>query len=205
MFAPPAVAAMAGRLVDALPHRSFVSPTVNVAITNVPGPRRPVHLAGRPLESSHPALSISDLTPLHIGLQSGPEVVGLGAVSCRDTLDDLAASSPQHRWSWTSSPPPSPAGERRLALLLERGDPFGVVGGAGDAPLGGGFRGEHVGELSAAASDADDALGLPERLRRACGDRPGERACCSVELVRRHGPVDQPQRRGLRARSSRPV
>lgn len=90
MFAPPAVAAMAGRLVDALPHRSFVSPTVNLAITNVPGPRRAVHLAGRPLESSHPVLSISDLTPLHIGLQSGPDVVGLGAVSCRDTLDDLA-------------------------------------------------------------------------------------------------------------------
>jgi WS/DGAT/MGAT family acyltransferase len=90
MFAPPAVAAMAGRLVDALPHRSFVSPTVNVAISNVPGPRRPVHFAGRRLESSHPALSISDRSPLHIGLQSGPDVVGLGAVSCRDNLDDLA-------------------------------------------------------------------------------------------------------------------
>ena len=89
MFAPPAVAAIAGRLVDALPHRSFISPTVNVAITNVPGPRRPVHLAGRRLESSHPALSINDLAPLHIGVQSGPDVVGLGAVSCRDNLDDL--------------------------------------------------------------------------------------------------------------------
>ena len=90
MFAPPAVAAVAGRLVDALPHRSFISPAVNVAITNVPGPRRRVHLAGRPLESSHPALSINDLSPVHIGLQSGPDVVGLGAVSCRDNLDDLA-------------------------------------------------------------------------------------------------------------------
>jgi WS/DGAT/MGAT family acyltransferase len=91
MFAPPAVAAMAGRLVDALPHRSFVSPTVNLAITNVPGPRHVVHLAGRPLESSHPALSINDLSPLHIGLQSGADAVGLGAVACRDTLDDLPA------------------------------------------------------------------------------------------------------------------
>lgn len=89
MFAPPAVAAMAGRLIDALPHRSFVSPTVNVAITNVPGPRHAVHLAGRPLESSHPALSITDLTPLHIGLQSGPDSVGIGAVSCGDNLDEL--------------------------------------------------------------------------------------------------------------------
>jgi WS/DGAT/MGAT family acyltransferase len=88
MFAPPAVAAMAGRLVGALP--TFVSPRVNLAITNVPGPRRPVHLAGHLLESSHPALSISDLTPLHIGLQSGADGIGIGAVSCRDTLDDLA-------------------------------------------------------------------------------------------------------------------
>ena len=91
MFAPPAVAAMAGRLVDALPYRSFVSPTVNLAITNVPGPRQPVHLAGRPLESSHPAhVDQRPARPLHIGLQSGADVVGLGAVSCRDNLDDLA-------------------------------------------------------------------------------------------------------------------
>ena len=89
MFAPPAVAAMAGRLVDALPHRAFVSPTVNVAITNVPGLRQQVHLAGRELESSHPAMSISDRAPLHIGVQSGPGVVGIGAVACRDNLDDL--------------------------------------------------------------------------------------------------------------------
>ena len=49
-----------------------------------------MHLAGHLLESSHPALSISDLTPLHIGLQSGAGAIGIGAVSCRDTLDDLA-------------------------------------------------------------------------------------------------------------------
>ena len=68
--------AMAGRLIDALPYRSFISPTVNLAITNVPGPRQRVHLAGRPLESSHPVMSINYLTPLHIGLQSGPDGVG---------------------------------------------------------------------------------------------------------------------------------
>ena len=40
MYAPPAIAGLAGRLIEALPHRSFVSPTVNLAITNVPGPAR---------------------------------------------------------------------------------------------------------------------------------------------------------------------
>ena len=112
MFAPPSVAAMAGRLVDALPHRSFVSPPVNLAITNVPGPRHAVHLAGRPLESSHPALSINDLSPLHIGLQSGPDSVGLGAVSCRDTLDDLStllAAAPLELEELVTTVAPRPA------------------------------------------------------------------------------------------------
>ena len=116
MFAPPAVAAMAGRLVDALPHRSFISPTVNVAITNVPGPRRPVHLAGRELASSHPALSISDLTPLHIGVQSGP--VSSASAPCRAATPSTSSpsSSPRRRWSWRRSPirssPPRPAPAR---------------------------------------------------------------------------------------------
>ena len=74
MFAPPALSALAGRLVGALPHRSFASPTVNLAITNVPGSRQQMYLAGRPLEASYPVLTINELSPLHIGLQSGPDV-----------------------------------------------------------------------------------------------------------------------------------
>ena len=89
MFAPPIVAALANRLTDAMPHRRFVSPTVNLGISNVPGPRRPVYLAGRPLRSSHPVLSVSDLTPLHLGVQAGPEVTGLGAIADRDHVEDL--------------------------------------------------------------------------------------------------------------------
>ena len=91
MFAPPALSALAGRVVGALPHRSFVSPTVNLAITNVPGPRQPMYLAGRPLEASYPVLTINELSPLHIGLQSGPDSIDVGAVACRDTFDDLDA------------------------------------------------------------------------------------------------------------------
>jgi WS/DGAT/MGAT family acyltransferase len=90
LFAPPAVAALAGRLVGGMPHRSFASPTVNLAITNVPGSRQPMYLAGRPLEANYPVLTINDLTPVHIGLQSSPGAINVGALSCRDTLDDLA-------------------------------------------------------------------------------------------------------------------
>ncbi|MEO5899955.1 MAG: wax ester/triacylglycerol synthase family O-acyltransferase [Ilumatobacteraceae bacterium] len=90
MFAPPALAALAGRLVGALPHRAFASPTVNLAITNVPGPREQVYLAGRPLEANYPVLTINELSPLHIGLQSSHGAIGVGALSCRDTLGDLA-------------------------------------------------------------------------------------------------------------------
>jgi hypothetical protein len=89
MFAPPAIAAGVTRLLDALPHRPFVSPTVNLAVTNVPGPRRPVRLAGRPLLSGHPVLSVTDLTPLHVGVQAGPDHVGIGVIACRDHVEDL--------------------------------------------------------------------------------------------------------------------
>ena len=91
MFAPPALTALAGRLVGALPHRAFASPTVNLAITNVPGSRQPMYLAGRPLEASYPILTINGLSPLHIGLQSSHEAIHVGAVACRDAMDDLDA------------------------------------------------------------------------------------------------------------------
>ena len=90
MFAPPALSALAGRLVGALPHRALAGPTVNLAITNVPGSRRPMFLAGRPLEASYPILTINELSPLHIGLQSTHDAIHVGAVACRDTLEDLA-------------------------------------------------------------------------------------------------------------------
>lgn len=89
MFAPPAVAGLAARLLGASPHRSLLSPTVNLGITNVPGPRRQVSLAGRPFVSGHPVLSVSDDTPLHLGLQAGPTAVGLGVIADRDHVDDL--------------------------------------------------------------------------------------------------------------------
>lgn len=89
MFAPPAVASLANRIDDAMPHRQFISPTVNVGITNVPGPRRQVFLAGRPLRSSHPVLSVTDITPLHLGVQAGVSELGLGAIADGDTIDDL--------------------------------------------------------------------------------------------------------------------
>jgi WS/DGAT/MGAT family acyltransferase len=90
LFAPPAVAALAGRMVGALPNRSITGPTVNLAISNVPGSREQMYLAGRPLEANYPVLTINQLTPVHIGLQSSPGAIGVGALSCRDTLDDLA-------------------------------------------------------------------------------------------------------------------
>jgi diacylglycerol O-acyltransferase / wax synthase len=91
MFAPPLVASWATGLLDAMPHRPFISPTINLAITNVPGPRRPVSLAGRRLHASHPVLSVTDLTPLHLGVQTGPQRVGLGAIACRDHVHDLSS------------------------------------------------------------------------------------------------------------------
>ena len=67
----------------------MISPTVNLAITNVPGSRQQMYLAGRPLRASYPVLTINELSPLHIGLQSSRDAIDVGAVACRDTLGDL--------------------------------------------------------------------------------------------------------------------
>jgi hypothetical protein len=48
-----------------------------------------VYLAGRPLLTSHPVLSVSDITPLHLGVQAGPSELGLGAIADGDTVEDL--------------------------------------------------------------------------------------------------------------------
>jgi hypothetical protein len=89
MFAPPVLATLSNRIDEALPHRRFISPTVNLGITNVPGPRRQVFLAGRPLRTSHPVLSVSDITPLHLGVQIGTTELGLSAIADSDTVDEL--------------------------------------------------------------------------------------------------------------------
>ena len=54
MFAPSALSALAGRVVGALSNRAFASPSVNLAITNVPGARQQMYLAGRPLRGELP-------------------------------------------------------------------------------------------------------------------------------------------------------
>jgi hypothetical protein len=43
------------------------------------------------LRSGHPVLSVTDLTPLHLGVQPGAERTGVGAIACRDHVEDLSA------------------------------------------------------------------------------------------------------------------
>ena len=112
MFAPPAVAAMAGRLVGALHVRQ---PAGQPRHHQRARAAAPVHLAGHPLESSHPAMSISDLTPLHIGLQSGADAIGIGAVSCRtrSTTSRLVAAARVELDELVASVTPSRRSRRR--------------------------------------------------------------------------------------------
>jgi hypothetical protein len=116
MFAPASVSAMANRMINALPYRSFVGPHVNAAITNVPGTRETVYLAGRPLTSSHPLPPITRLTTLNIGFQSTADWVGVGIVSCRDIMrdsDQLAAAMPVELDRLVKATTPSGARTRR--------------------------------------------------------------------------------------------
>ena len=91
MFAPPAVAAMAGRLVDALPHRSFVSPTVNVAITNVPGPRQ-AGAPRRPAAGVEPPGAVDQRPARRCTSACSRDPTSSGSARWRaaTTLDDLA-------------------------------------------------------------------------------------------------------------------
>ena len=99
LFAPPAVAALAGRLVGAMPTRGFASPTVNLAITNVPGSRQQMYLAGRPLEANYPVLTINEHDAAAHRLQSSP--ARSASVRCRAAT--RSTTSPRSSSGLTSS------------------------------------------------------------------------------------------------------
>ncbi len=85
-FIPPAVAALAARrTVDIL---SRTRPPLNLVISNVPGPRTPLYLAGARLEASFPVSVIVDGVGLNMTVMSYRNRVDFGIVGDRDQIDD---------------------------------------------------------------------------------------------------------------------
>lgn len=83
-FAPPTMHAMGARLAGAFARRLY-----NVAITNVPGPQRPLYAAGAPMVATYPVMPLSPGQALSIGLTSYDGGVFYGIYADRDAFPDL--------------------------------------------------------------------------------------------------------------------
>lgn len=88
-FAAPAVAAQAARTVARLRLADQVRPMSNVVISNVPGSRETLYLAGAELTALVPVSTVSDGMGLNMTVISYREHVVFGYVACREQVPDL--------------------------------------------------------------------------------------------------------------------
>jgi diacylglycerol O-acyltransferase / wax synthase len=88
-FIPPAVASLAARTTMEVMGRT--RPPVNLVISNVPGPRRPLFLAGAKLEAHYPVSVVVDGVGLNITVMSYLDHLDFGIVADRDQVDDTWA------------------------------------------------------------------------------------------------------------------
>lgn len=86
-FPPPAVFALAMRTATRLSGR-YGTP-VNLVISNVPGPRQPLYVAGAKLLHYYPVSTIVDGQGLNVTVQSYVDTLDFGLVSCRELVPDL--------------------------------------------------------------------------------------------------------------------
>jgi WS/DGAT/MGAT family acyltransferase len=88
-FTTPALATRAARLAAAVRISDRLNPPVNVVISNVPGPRQPMYLAGATMKHFYPVSTVTDGIGLNLTVQSYLDVLDFGLVSCRELVPDL--------------------------------------------------------------------------------------------------------------------
>jgi diacylglycerol O-acyltransferase / wax synthase len=88
-FAPPSLAAQAARLAGRVRIANRMNPPINVTVSNVPGPRQPLYLAGAVMEHFYPASTIADGQGLNMTVQSYLDNLDFGLVACRELVPDL--------------------------------------------------------------------------------------------------------------------
>ncbi len=86
-FPPPAVFALAMRTATRLTGRYGMP--VNLVISNVPGPRRPLYVAGAKLLHYYPVSTIVDGQGLNVTVQSYLDTLDFGLIACRELVPDL--------------------------------------------------------------------------------------------------------------------
>jgi WS/DGAT/MGAT family acyltransferase len=85
-FIPPAVAALAARTTMQILGRT--RPPVNLVISNVPGPRNPLFMAGAKLEQLVPVSVVIDGVGLNMTVMSYRDNMDLGVVTDRNQIRD---------------------------------------------------------------------------------------------------------------------
>jgi WS/DGAT/MGAT family acyltransferase len=87
-FVPPAVFARAARTIQQVGTIPRMRPPLNLVVSNVPGPRRPLYLAGARLEGHYPVSVITEGMGLNITCMSYLDRIDVGIVVDRDQVDD---------------------------------------------------------------------------------------------------------------------
>jgi diacylglycerol O-acyltransferase / wax synthase len=85
-FAPAMLLALGGRVGSRLPQH-----TVNTVTTNVPGPQRPLYLAGRRMLEAFPFVPLAGSVRIGIAIFSYDGNITFGVTGDRDTAPDIAA------------------------------------------------------------------------------------------------------------------
>jgi diacylglycerol O-acyltransferase len=86
-FIPAAVQARASRLTMELTGR--LAPALNLVISNVPGPRDPLYLAGAQLQANFPVSVVADGLGLNMTVMSYRDHIDFGLVGDREMVGDL--------------------------------------------------------------------------------------------------------------------
>ena len=89
LFVPPALLARASRVVGALSTRDPLSPPVNVVVSNVPGSREPLYMAGARLEAQYPVSVVVDGVGLNMTVMSYRSGLDIGIVGDRELAPDV--------------------------------------------------------------------------------------------------------------------
>lgn len=86
---PPAVTALAARLIASTKLADLVTLPFNVVVSNVPGPSFPFYFAGAKVVGNFPVSAIVDGVGLNVTVQSNNGMLDFGFVADRDLVPDL--------------------------------------------------------------------------------------------------------------------
>jgi len=88
-FSPPALATRAIRLATRLKIADRLNPPFNLVVSNVPGPRQPLYLAGARLLHYYPVSTIVEGQGLNITVQSYLDTLDFALVAARELVPDV--------------------------------------------------------------------------------------------------------------------